>query len=372
MIYLDNSATTRYKPFCVKYACIKEINNSANAGRSSHKASLRAALKIEETRNTVCKYFFEGNVIFTKNCTEGLNLGILGSNLSDQVITTIYEHNSVLRPLKFLEKKGLISLKIISPDKNGLLTPLKTALKLPTSMVVISAMSNVTGLALPVEEMASMVKNYSKALVLIDMAQAAGHIKLGYSNIDMIATSGHKSLHGLQGSGFLLMKKSVMLTPILYGGTGSSSLSIDPPIIIPESLEAGTANTIGIACLNKGINWTSKHFNKLHKRCESLQNYLVNELKTLSKVKIYGANNGIILFNIIDIPSSEVGDFLSNEYNICVRSGLHCAPLMHRHLGTNENGGVRVSIGYNNHKCDIELLIEAIKKFIKTKCQNKS
>ncbi len=360
MIYLDNSATSRYKPICVKLACLKELYNSANAGRSSHKASMRAAMKIEETRQTVRKHFFDGNVIFTKNCTEALNLAILGSNLNRQVITTVYEHNSVLRPLKYLEKLGKITLKIIAPDKNGLLTPLENALNAATSMVAVSAMSNVNGYALPIAEIAKAVKARSNALVLVDMAQAAGHIRLQYDHIDMIASSGHKSLHCLQGSGFLLAKNSVKLKPIMMGGTGISGLSLDPPVILPDSFEAGTANNIGIVCLAKGIEWTMKNFHRLNSKCRRLQDMLVEELEKISKIKIYGANNGVVLFNIGNMPSSDVGDILSKNYGICVRSGLHCAPLMHMYLGTNNTGAVRVSIGANNKSGDIVSLIEAI------------
>lgn len=360
MIYLDNSATSRYKPFMVKVACLREIYHSANAGRSSHAASLRAAVKIEETRTTICKHFFDGNVVFTKNCTEALNLAILGSKLSKQVITTIYEHNSVLRPLKHLEKTGKITLKILSPDSSGLINPLLLALSAPTSMVAITAMSNALGLSLPVEEMAKIVKEKSNAQVLVDMAQAAGHLQLDYSNIDIIASAGHKSLHGLQGTGFLLAKKHISLSPLILGGTGISGLSLDPPLIIPDSLEAGTANTVGIASLNEGIKWTMKHSKELHAKYKKLQKLLVDELKQMPKIIIYGAENGVILFNIDKMPSSEVGDILSNDYGICIRSGLHCAPLVHVHLGTHTSGAVRVSIGANNTTRDIEKLLSAI------------
>ncbi|HKL73375.1 MAG TPA: aminotransferase class V-fold PLP-dependent enzyme [Clostridia bacterium] len=372
MIYLDNSATSRYKPLCVKLACINELYHSANAGRSSHKASMRAALKIEDTRSTICKYFFDGNVVFTKNCTEALNLAIFGSNLSGQVITTIYEHNSVLRPLKYLEKTGKITLKIITLDKNDLMNSLNNALNTPTSMVAISAMSNVNGYALPVEKMAKLIKEKSKAIILVDMAQAAGHIKLDYSNIDIIATSAHKSLHGIQGSGFLLAKNFIPLTPLILGGTGISGLSLDPPVIIPDSLEAGTANTIGISCLQKGITWTMKHYNKLHSKCLKLESFLIDGLREIPKVKIYGYGNGIALFNIENQPSSDIGDILSQDYGICVRSGLHCAPLMHMHLGTKNTGAIRVSIGANNSNRDIEKLLDAVKEIADNICvQNK-
>jgi selenocysteine lyase/cysteine desulfurase len=364
MIYLDNSATSRYKPFRVKTACLREIYHSANAGRSSHMASLRAAMKIEETRTTICKYFFDGNVVFTKNCTEALNLAIFGSKLSKQVITTIYEHNSVLRPLKYLEKTGKITLKIISPDKDGLINPLKYALTMPTSMVAISAMSNATGFVLPVEEMSKLVKEKSNAIVLVDMAQAAGHLQLDYTDIDIIASAGHKSLHGLQGTGFLLAKSKIVLTPLILGGTGISGLSLDPPIIIPDSLEAGTANTVGIAALNEGIKWTMKNSKKINLKCVVLQKMLLDEFKNIPKIKIYGANNGIILFNIDLLPSSEVGDILSSDYGICIRSGLHCAPLVHVHLGTHTSGAIRVSIGMNNTRSDIEKFCLAITEII--------
>lgn len=367
MIYLDNAATSRFKPLCVKIACLNEIINSANAGRASHKASVRTAMRIEETRSLICKHFFDGNVIFTKNCTEALNLAIFGTSLSKQVITTIYEHNSVLRPLKYLEKTGKITLKILSPDKDGLIDPLINALSVPTSMVAITAMSNATGYTPPVAEMAKIIKQKSKALVLVDMAQAAGHISLDYSDIDMIAVPGHKSLHGIQGSGFLLAKKSVKISPLLYGGTGISGLTLDPPIIIPDSLEAGTVNAVGIISLGKALSWTMKKHDKIVRKIEKLDAFLVDEMKQIPDIKIYGAANGIVLFNINGIPSPETGDILSNEYDICVRSGLHCAPLMHRHLGTGEIGAVRVSIGYNNRKHDIEAFCDAVREIAENK-----
>ncbi|MGN1041997.1 MAG: aminotransferase class V-fold PLP-dependent enzyme, partial [Christensenellales bacterium] len=253
MIYLDNAATTRFKPTAVKCAVLRELCRPANPGRSSHDESIRAGILVEKCRDEIKKRFFDGNVVFTKNCTEALNLAIFGSNPSRQVVATVYEHNSVLRPLKKLADDGKITLKLIDhSDENSLLRALRT----PTSLVVMTAMSNVTGKAFDISSLSKLIKSESDAKILVDCAQSAGHVKTDLTYVDMCAFAGHKSLHGPQGTGFLLLRDDVRLTARLLGGTGTSSLDIRHPNTIPEGMEAGTLNTPGIAGLYEGIKWT--------------------------------------------------------------------------------------------------------------------
>lgn len=372
MIYLDNSATSRKKSLGVIYITLREIILSANAGRSGHKASIRTALKIEETREIVQKYFFAGNVIFTKNCTEALNLGIIGSELNGHVVTTIYEHNSVLRTLKSLEKKKRISLSIVKPENGLIEKSIIKAIKSDTQLVVISGISNVTGEKFNVERISKKIKEISKSIVLLDMAQGAGHMKISYDCIDMIACSGHKGLGGVQGTGFLLCKKFIKLNPIIIGGTGTSSNVIDIPKIIPEGMEAGTLNAPGIISLGYAIERTYKNFNKINAKIFKLTNYFYAELKKIKGIKVYAGNNGIVLMNFDKFSCGEACDILSSKYGIYARSGLHCAPLAHQFLGTTPNGAVRFGIGENNNLYQIKKTIFAIKDMVEsvTKARN--
>lgn len=365
MIYFDNSATTRSKPLSVKLCCLKYLHDNANPGRSAHKNSIKYSITIENVREIIQNYFFKGNVIFTKNSTEALNIAILGSNLTNQVIVTDLEHNSVLRPLQHLANKNQIILKILTSNNNDYFKELKLALKQKTSLVVLTGMSNVIGQILPIEKMAKYIKENSKAKLIIDMAQGAGHINYNYENIDMICCSGHKGLYGLQGTGFLLIKNDIKLTPLTFGGTGISSLSLTPPEIYPESYEAGTQFTMGIACLGKGIEWTFSHLENLKKRYYYLTKYLVENLKKINDIEFIGGNAGVISFNVKNYYSSQIGNILSNKYHIAVRCGIHCAPLFHKKIHTNKNGSVRVSFGRNNNIFEIMYLLFALKHIIK-------
>lgn len=360
MVYLDNAATSRYKPLGVKYSVLKELSRSANPGRSGHDESIRAATEVEECRDVINKVFCDGKVIFTKNCTEALNLSILGSRPKKQVVTTVSEHNSVLRPLRYLQKKGEISLKILSPVDGDYLAPLIEALKTPTSMVVVGAMSNVTGAINDIYKLSQAVKERSDALFITDMAQAAGHVKVDYSYVDMAAFAGHKSLHGPQGTGFLIAKPNLSLSPLIMGGTGSSSLSLDQPDDLPEGMEAGTLNTPGIVGLRRGIEWTNRRFDKINSSINKVFEHLKEGFLHIGGLKIIAANNGIILANATDMSPSEFADRL-NDNGVCVRAGLHCAPLMHEYLHTAPYGAVRFSIGYGNDLSDAERTIEVVK-----------
>ncbi len=356
MIYLDNSATSRYKPWKEKWSMYRELSRQTNPGRSSHRDSIELAMKIEECRSLVEKELFHGKVIFTKNTTEALNLAIMGTETSGTVITTLYEHNSVLRPLKRLESMGKIKLKFIDHSSE---TELRRHLDSSVNLVVTTAMSNVTGKSFDVASIARTVKSISDAKILVDMAQA-GAKELDLSDVDMCAYAGHKSLHGPLGTGFLAVKKDISLSPILYGGTGTSSLSLTQPTLIPDGLEAGTLNGLGIVGLYEGIKWTVRNREKIEKKINLITDGIYRGIKDIKNINIYAVNNGIILFNLNGVPPERTADTLNENYGIAVRSGLHCAPLAHKLIGTYPTGAVRISVGYNNSYGEIEKIVASI------------
>ena len=366
MIYLDNAATSGRKPIKVILSALWEMLHPANAGRGGHKASMRTAIKIERTRECIRNRFFDGNVIFTKNCTEALNLAIVGSRPKGQVIATVFDHNSVLRPLKRLEKEGKISLTILRPEQGGFEKPLERALQKETSLVVMTAKSNVTGEKTDVEKLASIAKSKSNALFCVDLAQSAGEDVFSYDNIDMIASAGHKGLYGLQGTGFLLCKKNVRLFPLITGGTGTSGLSLETPLDIPEGMEAGTINAVGIISLYYGIEYVFENRERIKVRSEQAAEFLRERLKKTDNVIVYPSYGNVVVCNVKGKDSATVADILSDKYGICVRGGLHCAPLMHTYLGTANTGAIRFSFGKGNTLLDAVWAAKAMERIARS------
>ena len=274
MIYLDNSATSFYKPTEVKNCVINALNTlTANPGRGGYSASIKTGEEVFNTRELLKQFFNAANyeVIFTKNCTEALNLAILGSlKAGDHVITSVYEHNSVLRPLKYLQQHGVevdfLDCPLEEFHKFALLK-----IKPNTKMIVCTAVSNVTGDYCNLNELCK-IKEKHNLLVLIDGAQASGHIEIDLEkcNIDMYAFAGHKGLLSLTGVGGLIVKKGLTLQPILFGGTGTNSQNLVQPTDIPEGLEAGTIPTISIISLGAGTRFLIKNFKKIQKTEQNL------------------------------------------------------------------------------------------------------
>ncbi len=360
--YLDNAATSRFKPRSVRSAVKKELAASANPGRSGHRYSIGALEKMESCRAQISVLTGMPKAIFTKNCTEALNLALFGLDLKGEVVTTVFEHNSILRPLKFLEDSHRISMRIVRPA-----APVITAkdilpyLNKGVCLLAMAEQSNLTGARHEIEEIAAAAKSRGIP-VLLDCAQSMGHTNADYKNIDLIASSGHKGLYGPQGTGFLAWR-DLKLKPLLYGGTGTDTYKLTQPDGYPEGLESGTQNTLGVAGLSAGIRWTLAHKHQLQKRMNGLTARLLEGLKNLKGIRIlYEHGNGIVSFNIKNLPSGEVADILDKEYRIAVRSGLHCAPLAHRYFGTEKQGAVRASIGWGNDEDDIDNLLYAVKK----------
>ncbi|KHD38488.1 cysteine desulfurase [Clostridium acetobutylicum] len=378
MIYLDNAATTFPKPdevYNEVLDCMK--NYAANPGRGSYDMAIKAAHKVTETREIIAKLFNISdlfNVIFTCSATEALNIGIKGFlKRKNHVITTCMEHNSVLRPISHLKKKG-VECSIVRADQYGFINPkeIEKLIRSDTKLIVVNHVSNVTGTIQNIDEIGE-IAHKNGVCFMVDAAQSAGvlNIDVEKSHIDMLAFPGHKGLMGPQGTGGLFIREGIKLTEFKSGGTGSNSFSVDQPEFLPDRFESGTLNTPGISGLNAGIKFiNSIGLKNIEKHEMELTEYLIRNLKNKDYVKIYGpelqSRGAVVSFNIDGIDSSDVAAIL-NVKGICVRNGYHCAPLVHEIIGTKNRGTVRVSPGYFNTIEDIDKLIEAVVEINKGK-----
>ena len=375
MIYLDNAATTFPKPNEVYNSvddCIR--NYCANPGRGAHNLSIKCESKIFDCRERLSMLLnIENplNIIFTSNATDSLNIAIKGVlKPGDHAITTMIEHNSVLRPLYSL-KKFNIETTIIPVNSLGYLNinDIKKSIKKNTKAIIINHGSNVIGTIQNLEPIGLLAKSLG-ILFIVDASQTIGYSQINVKkmNINLLAFPGHKSLFGLQGTGGLYISDNIEISSLKEGGTGSNSESIIQPDFLPDKMESGTLNTPGIISLNEGIKFIfSKRIDNIRNHEISLMEYLTSELQKLPFVKLYGETNPqlktpVLSFNIDNHDSSEVGLYL-NSLNIYLRTSYHCAPLIHKIIGTERIGTVRVSPGYFNTFNDIETFILAIKNF---------
>lgn len=367
MIYFDNAATSFYKPENVKNGIIKNISSmTANPGRGGHNPSKKVAEKIFDTREVVKQFFCANNydVIFTKNCTEALNLAIFGNLKSgDNVIISCFEHNSVLRPIHYLKSIG-VELTIIEDDLQNFHTHLEREIKSNTKMVVCSFVSNVTGDYSYPKKISEICKSHN-VLYLIDGAQACGHLSINLDEIDadMMAFAGHKGLLAITGVGGLLKKSNLNFKPLTMGGTGTDSANLNQPTDTIEGYESGTIPSISIMSLGDGIKFLSKNFSEIQKKEAKLTKYLISELKKLKFLTIYSKDDSknVVSFNFKNCDSTTISNILNEKFGICVRSGLHCAPLAHKQLGTQDCGTVRVSLDFNNSISEIDKFVQALK-----------
>ncbi len=373
MIYFDNAATGGFKPNAV----IESANTTiryllANPGRSSHRLSLTGMQTVVNARTVFSEYFscpFE-RVVFTKNCTESLNLAIFGTlKVGGHVITTVFEHNSVLRPLNALKEKGLITLDIVQPDLNkSIVDTIKEKICDKTYLLVCNSVSNVNGQVLPIKEIGELAKKHS-LIFLVDGAQGGGHIDLNLekNNISILCLAGHKGLYGIMTSGVLLFKQSVEIDPIMFGGTGSETFNLNQPLDYPERLESGTLNLPAIASLFEGMNYVKFNRENFASHLLSMSEKMINGLKQIEKVKIFSNPNecGIVAFSLENLPSGKVADILNSDYDIAVRGGFHCAPLMHKFLNTEKDGLVRASLAVQNSSREVAFFLQAVSQIAK-------
>lgn len=375
MIYLDNAATTLYKPESVYQTSDKALRLfSANPGRSGHSPSIKAGKKLYNARKTIAQFFnsSETRVIFTFGCTDSLNIvlrGILKSG--DHVIHTVYDHNSVLRPIEFLKTQG-VTASLISPEADGKISvsKIKSFLKDNTKAVVINHISNVTGAKQNIGEIGAFCKK-NGILFVVDAAQSAGNTKIDIrdQNIDYLCCACHKGLLGPQGLGLLLLGDSSPLpTPLRFGGTGTRSLELIQPSEPPEYLESGTLSVHNILACEAGINFIKDKLDEITKKEILLISTLAENLRRLPEIEIYSPKNiesGVLAFNVTNTDSQAVSEFLDKNFGIALRGGFHCAPLIHKYLKTDLSGALRASVSYFNNISEIDFLVFAIKETIK-------
>ena len=365
MIYFDNAATGGAKPDSVICGASAAMRACANPGRSGHMLSLACAERVYGVRKILQQFFGAPSaerVIFTKNCTEALNIAVLGClGAGDKIVSTVAEHNSVLRPLRHLSERGA-SVRYAPLDRSGNidLKAMAALIGADTSAVVITLASNVTGIAPDIYAVKRMMP--PGALLICDGAQACGHenIDMTAMGIDALAVAGHKGMCGIQGSGALVMSQRLCPSPVMFGGTGSESYNLSMPDFYPDALEAGTLNYPAIISLGEGALYLKTRMYENRDRLVYLTDLVINGLHEMPFVRLYSRTNvfGIVAFDVDGVPSEEVAGRLSAEHGICVRGGLHCAPLMHGALGT--SGLVRVSLSPFNTEREAEYFLKAM------------
>ena len=371
MIYLDNAATSRFKPKCVLDALIFDVTHSANSGRAGHDEAIDKSIRIQKCREYLLSVFGasdEYTLIFTKNCTEALNLAIFGIvKGGERVLTGVNEHNSVLRPLFKLKQEGKISLEIVKTNPLGRIN-VKDVEKLATNadILVFGGACNVNGAICDIQSIADYCKNNGKILIL-DGAQSVPLIPLTLksSGISMLACPGHKGLHGVQGTGFLIVRKDIKLSPLLYGGTGTFSSDVTPVVEMPDSFEAGTLFSGGIDALRQGAKWSFDNVDKNRKYIDRITKNILHGLHDIgATLYTRDTQTGVVCFNLANADSGYIADKL-NEYGICVRGGLHCAPLVHREQGTSFQGAVRASVGCETKEGEIAYFLSVVERLAK-------
>lgn len=415
MIYLDNAATTVKKPECVYEAVLHAMRNYGNSGRGFCDSSLAAAREIYKARSALCEFFGGSDparLVFTANATESLNIAIRGLIAAgDHVITTDLEHNSVLRPLYEHERQGA-SLSVVKSDEKGCIDPaqIEAAIKPNTRAIVCTHASNLTGNITDIEEIGRIARKHG-LLFIADASQTAGVIPIDVErmNIDVLCFTGHKSLFGPQGTGGMYVGERADIRPLLSGGTGIKSFLKQQPEAYPERLEAGTLNSHGIAGLLAGLRWINEtKTEQIYQREHKLMMQFYEAVRDVSGVRVYGDFGGdgltdsfqntigdctgsfaagntpdavseftsvgcpgadcgvqsmrcpVVALNIGSLNSSEVSEWLSEEYGIVTRPGAHCTPLMHEHFKTQAQGMVRFSFSYFNTEEEVAEAARAV------------
>ena len=369
MIYLDNAATTNYKPQEVIDAvneCLTKYPYNPN--RSGNKLSLQLQQKLYETRNKLHLLLnndSEMHVAFTGGCTAALNLAILGTASRGHIIITATEHNSVLRPVMQLKKKGYVEVSVAVPNDNGEITADEIArlMRNDTYLVCVSHASNVNGTPQKIYEIGQLCRKRNVKL-LVDCAQSIGYFPLDMSKscVDMVAIGAHKGLHAIQGAGALIFNERAIPRPINFGGTGTESHLYFQPSTVPDCLESGTLPCPAIMAMGAGVDWWLKNWKDSRETVAEMQKEILEGLKQIKNVTVYSHenNSGIVAFNVAKRDSTEIADVLSEKYDIAVRGGLQCAPLMHKYLGTLQQGVVRASVSCVTTKQECYSFLNAV------------
>lgn len=380
-VYLDNASTSFPKPKAVSDSIYNYLTNiGGNPGRANHSNALESNRQLFLARETIANFFNFNkieNVIFTNNITSSLNTLINGIlKPGDHVITSSMEHNSVIRPLYNLKETIGIDLEIVSAKSNGIIDidSISKAIKNTTKLIVITHASNITGSIQPIQKIGELCKK-NNVFFILDSAQSAGVLEVDFKkfNLNALAFTGHKSLLGPQGIGGFIIDDELneICNPYILGGTGSLSHSLTQPDFLPDKFESGTLNIPGIIGLYEGINFIQKEgLSTIYEHNAYLRSYLINEISNMKNFTIYGdlnPANGTSCVSITNskLDVSELSFILDSDYGISNRSGLHCAPLAHKTIGTYPNGTVRLSLGYFNTLEEIKYTVDSLNKINK-------
>ncbi|MCP4024586.1 MAG: aminotransferase class V-fold PLP-dependent enzyme [Desulfobacteraceae bacterium] len=380
LIYLDNGATSYPKPEEV-YLFMDQFyrNNGVSPGRSGYDCSIKTGNLVEDTRKILTEYFNgtdHSRLVFSMNSTDALNMAIWGLlKPGDHVITTNLEHNAVLRPLHHMSLNNEVEVDFVPFDEKGFVNPddFIPLFKPNTKLVVVNHASNVIGTIQPVEKIGKLCRKRGITF-LVDASQTAGKLEIDIKkmNIDIIAFTGHKSLLGPTGIGGLYVGDDIVIKHTRAGGTGVKSAQRHHLEEYPYRLEYGTMNTVGIAGLYAGINWVMKKgIEKIHTLEMELTRQLVEGFSKIDEVTTYCADDladhiGVLSFNVKGMEPVNTGTILDGEYNIAVRTGLQCAPMVHEQLGTDKlHGTVRMGFGPFNTRTHVQKAIDAVKEIVR-------
>lgn len=380
LVYADNAATSFPKPPGVGKVMTDTLESIAlSPGRSAHRYSLDAGRIIFQARERLADLFNcsdSSRIIFTANVTESLNVGIMGLfphilKPSDHVIVTRLEHNSVMRPLRFLEQSAGIEVSFLPLNSDGEVdaTALPALMRDTTRLLVVNHVSNVTGAIAPLAEIGA---NKGDALLMVDAAQSAGvlPIDVDIMNIDFLAFTGHKALFGPTGTGGFYVREGLDVHPLKRGGTGSNSEREAQPFFVPDRYESGTLNTLGIAGLDAGIEFIFENgIGAIFSHEQQLTRHFLEGLADIKGVHVYGPSiarerAAVVSLRVDGENESEVAHRLDREFGIMVRAGLHCAPAAHRSIGTFPEGTVRFSFGFFNTEDDVGRCLAAMKTIV--------
>lgn len=374
MIYFDNAATTMRKPPEMEKALTAAIQHMGNSGRGAHGATLDASRMIFDTRLLLAQIFGmeePGQIAFTANATQSLNIAIHGLfKQGDHVVSTVCEHNSVLRPLyRKMEESVEITLVPTTGTAEGILDydALDAAVKKNTRAIVITHASNLTGNITDLQRVSAVAKRHG-ILLVVDASQTAGVVPIDVQamGIDVLCFTGHKGLLGPQGTGGIYLRPGIEMKPLLVGGSGVHSFDKNHPSQMPTALEAGTLNGHGIAGLSGALEYLKKTgIENIREREMRLTARFLKGIKEIPGMVLYGnpelnARVATVALNLGSLDSGEVSDWLWEAYEIAVRPGAHCAPLMHEALGTREQGAVRFSFSHYNTEEEVDTAITAL------------
>lgn len=376
MIYFDAAATTLQKPAAVRQAVARALELCANPGRSGHKPALRAAEEVFACREEAAAFFgmeAPERVVFTQNATHALNLAIK-SLLHDggHAVISGYEHNSVVRPLEAMARQGVTYTAAYSSlfQPQETLDAIRAAIVPETRCVILNHVSNVFGFVLPLEEVDALCAEQGLPLI-VDASQSAGVLPLKASALraaDFLCMPGHKALYGPQGTGLLLCCKDIQPYSLIEGGTGSLSLEARQPDFLPDLLESGTLNVPGIAGLREGLRFAAKNREEICRREQDLVRRLAEGIGALKGTEVFShpdCQSGVLSFRSTRHDPAQLAEALG-ERGVCVRSGLHCAPLAHRSADTLPAGTVRLSLSAFNTGREAEGFLRILKDLLKT------